>query len=100
MMTYIIIGLTVITSFICFKDREKFVRMALIPYRIRRYNEWYRIISHGFVHADTIHLLVNMFTFWSFGEYIEKLFSYAGLGEWVFLLLYFGGMIIASLYED
>lgn len=99
MMTYLIIGLTVITSFICFQDREKFVRMALIPYRIRRYNEWYRMVSHGFVHADTMHLLVNMFTFWSFGEYIESLFTYAGLGKWAFLLLYFGGMIISSLYD-
>ncbi len=99
MMTYIILGLTVIVSFLCFNNRELFMKLALIPYRVVRNNEWYRLVSHGFVHADMGHLVVNMFTFWSFGLYMERLFQYVGFGKWAFLLLYFGGMVVASFYD-
>ena len=99
MMTYIILGLTVVVSFLCFNNRELFMKLALIPYRVVKDNEWYRMVSHGFVHADMGHLVVNMFTFWSFGAYMERLFQYVGFGKWAFLLLYFGGMIVASFYD-
>jgi len=99
MITYIIIAITLFASFACFSNRELFIKLALIPYRIVKDNEWYRIITHGFIHADSMHLLVNMFTFWSFGTYIEKYFSYMGFSSWAFLGLYFGGMIIATLFD-
>lgn len=97
MITYIIIGLTVIVSYACFGNRELFEKLAFIPYVTIREKQWYRFLTHGFVHADSMHLLVNMFTFWSFGKYMEDIFNYAGFGSWGFLLLYFGGMIIASV---
>ena len=40
-----------------------------------------------------------MFTFWSFGGYIETAFEYLGFGKWAFLTLYFGGMIAASISD-
>ena len=72
MITYLIIGITVVLSFICFSNRELFMKLAFIPYRTIRNHEYYRIVTHGFIHADMTHLLVNMFTFWSFGLYIER----------------------------
>lgn len=78
MITYIIIGITVLVSYLCFNNAELFRKLALIPYRTVKNNEWYRLITHGFVHADMTHLLVNMFTFWSFGTYIEKVFWLLG----------------------
>lgn len=99
MVTYIIIGITVVVSYMCFNNRGMFEKLALIPYLTVRNNQWYRFVTHGFVHADTMHLLVNMFTFWSFGTYIEDAFGHLGFGMWGFLGLYFGGMIFASLYD-
>ena len=99
MITYLIIGITVILSFICFSNRELFMKLAFIPYRTIRNHEYYRIVTHGFIHADMTHLLVNMFTFWSFGLYIERTFRYMGFGSGAYLALYFGGMIVASLYD-
>ena len=99
MITYLIIGATVILSFICFNNRELFVKLAFMPYRVFRDKEWYRLISHGFIHADTLHLFVNMFTFWSFGTYIETGFDQLGFGKLAYPALYFGGMIVASLYD-
>lgn len=99
MITYILIGLTALVSWFCLSNRELFLKLALIPYRIVKNNEWYRVITHGFVHADMMHLLVNMFTFWSFGTYIEQYFGALGFGGGAFPGLYFGGMIVASLYD-
>ena len=98
MITYLIIGITLFVSYLCFRDPAKMMRLAFDPYRVVHRGEWYRILTHGFVHADLTHLLVNMFTFWSFGTYIESAFAYLGM-KWSYLLLYFGGMIVASLYD-
>ena len=99
MITYIIIGITVVVSFLCFSNRKLFEDFAFTPYLIIRKQQWYRFLTHGFVHGDTTHLLVNMFTFWSFGTYMEDIFVYLGFGTWGFLLLYFGGMIVASIHD-
>lgn len=98
-MTYLILGATVAVSFACFGNRPLALGLALIPYRVVRRKEWYRAVTHGFVHADMPHLLVNMFTFWSFGTYMERYYQYAGLGERGFLLLYFGGLVFSSAWD-
>ena len=99
MLTYTLIAITVLVSMLCFNNAQFFDKLSLKPYRVVHANEWYRLITHGFVHADWMHLFVNMFTFWSFGQYIENAFQYMGFGKWAFLLLYFGGMIIASVND-
>lgn len=97
MVTYAIIAVTVVVSFLCFNNRQLFEKLALNPYRVVHAHEWYRIITHGFVHADGTHLFVNMFTYWSFGTYIEKVFEVADWGTGYYLLLYFGAMVVASV---
>ena len=104
-MTYILIFLTVVISIACFNNRGRLDRLALKPYAIFRQGQWERLVTHGFVHADYTHLLVNMFVLWSFGSYVQQLFrlirqSGEGMSpDLNYLLLYFGGMIAASLYD-
>jgi membrane associated rhomboid family serine protease len=99
MITYIIIGVTVLVSYLCFNNADLFRKLAFVPYRTIRNHEWYRLVTHGFVHADTMHLFVNMFTFWSFGTYMEDVYQHVGFGKIGFIGLYFGGMIAASVYD-
>ena len=99
MITYLIIGITVVVSYLSFSNADLFRKLAFIPYRTIRNNEWYRLVTHGFIHADMMHLLVNMFTFWSFGTYMESIYQYEGYGKPGYLGLYFGGMIAASVYD-
>ena len=99
MITYAILIVTVVVSIACFSNDSLFNKLSYSPYRMIHSKEWYRIISHGFVHADWVHLFVNMFTFLSFGQYVESAFRYLGFSGGSFLLLYFGGMIAASLYD-
>ena len=99
MMTYIILIATVVVSIACFNNYSLFNKLSCNPYRMVHSREWYRIISHGFVHADWTHLIVNMFTFLSFGLYVENQFVAWGFGSSSFLILYFGGMVAASVYD-
>lgn len=92
-------GITALVSYLCFKDPAKAMRLSLNPYRVIHHKEWYRVLTHGFVHADMTHLLVNMFTFWSFGTYIETTLDYLHRGKIHFLLLYFGAMAASSVYD-
>lgn len=62
--------------------------------------EWWRLPGHAFVHGGILHLAVNMLVLYMFGKNVE-LFFYTqfgrSLGAVLFLLLYFGGLIAASL---
>lgn len=104
-MTYVIIIVTVVVSIACFGNSRLFGALALVPYRVFKNKEWYRLITYGFVHADYTHLIINMLVFWSFGVYVERIFKmYAqarmiGNGTIDFLLLYFGGMVVATLHD-
>lgn len=103
MTTYIIIFVTAAVSLACFNSRKLFDGLAMWPYRVAKNKEWYRLITHGFVHADFIHLLINMLVFFSFGIAVESLFGkysqakVIGNPDVAFLFLYFGGMVLASL---
>jgi len=99
MITTLLILVTVGVSMACFNNSRLFDKLAFSAYRVWRANEWYRLVSHGFVHADWVHLFVNMFTFYSFGTYLEHWFRAMGFSTFSYLLLYFGGMIVASIYD-
>ncbi len=99
----VIIALTVLVSVVCFNNRDLFYRLSLNPYSIRHRNEWWRIVTHGFVHADYMHLFINMFVLWSFGRSV--LYTFGNLAQndllrqpsAAFLALYLGGMIFSAL---
>lgn len=99
MITYIIIAITVLVSINCFSNRKLFINLSLSPYNITKKNQWYRIITHAFVHGDYSHLFVNMFVLWSFGTNIEYIFGALNMGNsnLNFILLYFGGVIFSSI---
>lgn len=98
--TVIIIALTAIMSFLAFKNRDLFYKLALNPYDVFRKNQWYRIITHGFIHADFTHLFVNMFVLYSFGSYVEVVLgSLSSLGNVIYVIFYFSSLIFASIYD-
>lgn len=103
MITYIIIGITVIVSIICFSNRTMFYNLSLNPYSIIRRNEWYRLVTHAFLHGDYSHLFVNMFVLWSFGTSIEQIFkvlySQGAIEHYQlnYVLLYIGAVVFSSI---
>ena len=102
-MTYIIIAITGIISFLALSNKELMSKLLLSPYQIIHSKQWYRILSHALVHADFMHLLINMIVFLSFGLAVEKMFGELKLigiisnPTFHFVTLYIGGTMIASL---
>jgi membrane associated rhomboid family serine protease len=99
MLTYLIIGITCLVSIPAFGNRELFSKMLFNPSIIRNNKEWYRFLTHALLHADFVHLAMNMYVLYMFGKMVEETFvvTFEGVkGEVYYFLLYFIG-IIASV---
>ncbi|RLE01818.1 MAG: rhomboid family intramembrane serine protease [Bacteroidetes bacterium] len=103
MITILIVILSVLTSVAAFRREELFYKLDLSPARIVHQKEYYRIFTHAFLHADYFHLGINMLVLYSFGRYVEQIFSQlesAGLifsGPFFYILLYVIGIVLASV---
>jgi membrane associated rhomboid family serine protease len=98
-ITTIIVVATAIVSFIAFRDHALRDKLIFNPYLIEHRKQWYRFFSSGFIHADLIHLIINMFVLYSFGKYVEDFYAdyFESRAVFNFLLLYFGGMALSVL---
>lgn len=99
-MAIYIILITVLISITCFYNEELFNKLLFIPYLIKHNNEWWRFVTHGFVHADSPHLIFNMIALYFFGPLVEGYFqAHFGttIGTLYFVLLYVAGIIVAAL---
>ncbi len=99
-ITLIIIIVTCLISYQAIKDVSLKYKLAHVPYKVKRNKEYYRFISSGFVHADYMHLGVNMFVLFMFGGMVESSFDqlYGPLyGRFVFVLCYILTIIAADL---
>ena len=95
-ITLIIIAITVIVSFMAFKNSRLMNDLILWPPAISRQHEYYRLVTYGVVHADFGHLLFNMFTLFFFGRAMESFYTDA-LGPLGFALFYIGGLVFSIL---
>ena len=97
-MFVIIILITVIISVVCFKDRSLFYKLSFNPYSVTKHNESYRVITHGFVHADWMHLLLNMFVLYTFSDNVERAYVFLfGMKGYLFLLFLYVGALLFSV---
>lgn len=99
-ITLVLVIITCVISISAFSRHKIIDDLIFYPPAIKR-NQYYRFITHGFIHADPIHLGFNMLALYSFGEGLEKIFSFdcvfAQWGKLLFILLYLTGLIVASL---
>jgi len=100
-MTIPIIGITAIISLLAFQNKLFFDKMKFNAWEIHHRKEWHRFISYGLIHADWIHLLVNMFVMYSFGKIVEEIFQYnfQYKGYIYFILLYAGGIAFSAIWD-
>lgn len=97
-LTLIIIAFTVLISWMGFQNREVITKCKHWPYEESRSREFYRWVTSGFVHADWMHLGVNMFVLWSFGTAVERMFAVEfSFGSTFFLVFYLLGIVFAGL---
>lgn len=99
-LTLIIVILTGLISYNCFQDRGRFANLLHSPYQEKKSNQYYRLLTSGFLHGGMGHLLINMFVLFNFGEAIEmKFLEIFGevMGRLNFLLLYLLTIIFANI---
>lgn len=90
--TTLILALNVLISLLGFSS-ARFISSALLrPYRIFRGADLQNIILSGFVHADMLHLVFNMLTFFFFAPQLEREIGTARL-----VLLYLAGLLVSSI---
>jgi membrane associated rhomboid family serine protease len=99
-ITAIILIGTLIISWRAMENSALFEKLLNNPYRIKHNKEYYRIFSHALIHADFMHLALNMYVFYSFGSILEVIFK----GMWggakggvMFIILYVMGAVVATL---
>ena len=67
-------------------------RLIFWPERILAAQEYYRLFSSALLHADWLHLLLNMYVFWAFGLPIASYYGPASLA-----FIYLGSILGGSL---
>ena len=99
MITLIIVIITSIISILAFSNSELMYKYQLHPYQVYHLKQYFRIVTHGFLHANWLHLIVNMLVFYSFGIAVERYFEYYfNFPIVAFLVLYFGSMAAEKLF--
>lgn len=98
-ISLIIIILTVVISIMALGNSTIFQRFLMNPFMVFQKGQYWRLISSGFIHGSYVHLGFNMFTFYFFGQAVERIFDQIiGPGStWVYVLFYISAIIISDL---
>ena len=89
------------SSGMVFRSLGGFPSEVLVAYgaklnsRINQQHEWWRFITPMFVHVNLLHIVVNMYSLWMVGPYVEKLY---GSARFVFFWVVTGIAGVAASY--
>ncbi len=97
-ITLIILIVTIALSILALSNHVIMRWLIFNPYLVNHQKQWYRFFSSGFIHADWMHLLVNMFVLYGFGQAVESYYGavFTDKSSYYFVLLYMGGLLISS----
>jgi len=92
---------TVVTSLIAFNNPDILNKLKFNAWLIKHKKQSWRFFSYSLVHADFLHLFVNMYVLYSFGDIVEQLLrlQFGLKGILYYGLLYVGGVIFSTLFD-
>ena len=102
MITTAIIVLCIVCSLLAFYNQETFNKCLFSPYVVFHYKEYYRLLTHAFLHGDYMHLAFNMYALYLFGEVLEERYFpalFQSKAVLYYLLLYLGGIVFSTVYD-
>jgi len=94
-MEKLLLAAIVIISILAFNNSNLILKYSFKPSAIKQ-GQWYRFISHIFLHSDYMHLFFNGFVYYSFSGYVLKwlqLVAGEQAGLVLFLGLFMGGAV-------
>jgi len=68
---------------------------AKLNFLIRTEHQWWRFVTPMFLHVNILHLMVNMYSLWIVGPYVEKLY---GSAKFVVFWVFTGRAAVAASY--
>jgi membrane associated rhomboid family serine protease len=100
----VVIAIIIITSLIsiyAFTNQAIFDKFRFNAYFIKHNKEGWRFLTYGFLHANWVHLVINMFVFYSFGKTVLGMYmAYFEMKAYIyFILLYIGGIVFSVLVD-
>ncbi len=101
-ITLLIIIITVITSLMALNNHQLLDKFKFNAYFIRHSKEWWRFFTSSLVHADFLHLALNMYVLYAFGTPLEYYFGLLykfPISLIMYLTLYILGSILSSIYS-
>ena len=98
-VTLILVVITVITSIYGWNNPNVQQRWMFNPYVVHNAKQYFRFLSSGFIHSNTVHLLFNMIVLFFFGSVIERIYKdlYGNLGVILYLITYLAGIAVANI---
>lgn len=100
LMTISLLIALVVLFLITNSNRVLFDSYKHFPYAEKRNGSYYRWISSGFLHANYVHLFLNMFVLYQFGSTIESIYkSKLGFisGGMLYLFVYLLILLLSSI---
>jgi len=83
---------TVAITIVAFRRIDIFERLLLHNQRVIANGQWWRLLTSALLHADYMHLFVNMWVLWNFGTFLEH-----NVGGPIAGLVYLAGVVNGSL---
>jgi membrane associated rhomboid family serine protease len=98
MITILIIATTCLLSILAWNNPETLEKCMLNPVNVIKKKEFFRLITSGFVHKDTAHLVFNMLSLFFFGPELENSFkAELHYGGTVFVLFYLFAIVVSDI---
>jgi membrane associated rhomboid family serine protease len=85
-------------TYFAWKRPEWHKRLMLNPYLTVHNKQYYRLLTSGFVHNNSMHLFLNLFTLYFFGLAIEQIFytHFGDLGLALYVILFISAIVVAN----
>jgi membrane associated rhomboid family serine protease len=97
--TYVLIGLNILIFLAdTLTDRTITIYGALVPQLVIAFDQWWRVITSGFLHANLTHLAFNLYAFYGLGRLMERFFGTQRIGI-VYLLALLGSGVLVTLFS-
>jgi membrane associated rhomboid family serine protease len=88
----LIIGVTVLMTIVGFQNPTFFDRYQFQISKIKK-GEYIRLLTSGFLHVNTTHIVFNMISFYFFVNFVV-----GWIGVIPFLALYFGSLLMGNIF--
>lgn len=96
-INFALIAITAVVSIGAFQNPHFISKFIFYPKMVESRREYWRFITHGFIHADWMHLLMNMFTLYFFGRVIENEFMGLYGNAYAYPFFYLTALVVSSL---